>query len=341
MHFNEATEAEVYLTEGCYNSQRSVVKYTYPVVVLDYRDLKPGDTIAWHYPNEARALLYHLKPHPGIVQLLEVNADVEPGRFMMRFAYCNGGDLVDQIDYTCRDRQLTHQEPFVLHVLIEMTDILAYVHHGLIHIGNGKYKQDPDHKPMIHGDVKEDNTFLSWDTLAATKSGLPSIVLGDWGTAVVAGTTNNKIGPGTWIYHAPEDLDLYDGKSFKNHMTPLYRHFINSRTCAVDMYALGHIMYKLCANESTNWTIGKDPGELRICGEYKTPGLKEAVMSLLAVDPTQRGEANFKEGVGLLPVIQKLRVARDEMLERRGRPDLADWREPPKEKKKSKHPIWT
>lgn len=324
--FGDASEAEVYLTQCRDTAVRSIVKYTYSLRVKNYRDLKSSDSITWHYPNEARALLQHIKPHPGITQVLEVHEGVDPGRFFMRFAYCNAGDLVGQIDYTRNKRRQYVQEPFLLHILIELMDLLAYTHNGLLHVGDGKYEKMEDQKPMIHGDVKEDNTFLRWDTPEAIKTGLPTIVLGDWGTAVLVGSSNNKIGVGTWDFHAPEEIHHYTGLDYDDPRNfRAYRAFLDGRTQAVDMYALGQIMYKLSANEKLNRAIGKDPDDIKVSRNYDTPGLMEVVKSLLAVDPALRGEASFKEGLGLLPQIQKFRLARDEMLVRRGRPDIMDW----------------
>jgi hypothetical protein len=62
--------------------------------------------------------------------------------------------------------------------------------------------------------------------------------------------------------------------------------------------------------------------------EYGTVELGELVRRCLVVDPGERGEASFKEGIGFLRLVQKLREARERLIESMPEPRRLEWAKP-------------
>ncbi|EME42919.1 hypothetical protein DOTSEDRAFT_44999 [Dothistroma septosporum NZE10] len=196
-----------------------------------------------------------------------------------------------------------------------MAQALAAIHHGFRYRGDGKCYQDEFAHSVIHGDFKEDQIFLRWNE--QNIGGMPELVLGDFGAAKVVGYYST-VNPGTLIYNAPEDKAVYGNTKYKYETRQVFYDMVNSRTVQSDIYALGQVMYAMAAREPSYWPIGQDPSGLEISREYSTTGLKEAIRACLVTDPAQRADMSFKPGVGLLPAIEKLRNARDALIERRG-----------------------
>ncbi|EGP85500.1 unnamed protein product [Zymoseptoria tritici ST99CH_3D1] len=329
--FDGATEGEVQVLESQQSEKLYVCKHTFSHPTKNVNDMKDGDTATHRYPVEARILLKHLKPHPCIISLLACTADPdERGRYKLWMQYCSGGDLIGQA-WASKNRRLVIPEQFVLQVAIQISEALAYLHHGLRHVGEGKYTQDAGHEAVIHGDVKGDNIFLRWQKSADRIGNMPDVVLGDFGAAKLASDRNIMTGMGTPGYHSPEDRAVYGNRDWND---PSNRHvfieMISRRTTGADIYAFGQVMYQLATKDDKCWPIGQDPASLEISAEYSTPGLRNFIVSCLAVDPRRRGEASFAPGTGFLPAVQRLRDARADLVQSRRAPSRLEWDKPPK-----------
>jgi NIMA (never in mitosis gene a)-related kinase len=239
--------------------------------------------------------------------------------------YCNGGDLVDQVDHLRRRNQVM-AEQFVLQIIIHLAEVLAYIHHGLRYVGEGRYTVDANHTPVIHGDIKDDNIFLTWPATSSRVGNMPDVVLGDFGAAKLVGARDTHTGIGTPGYHSPEDVAIYGNADWNDPSNrALFEEVVDRRTTASDIYAFGHVVYKLVAREKECWEIGRNPEVVSVSPEYQTAGLRELVVSCLAVAPAQRGEASFGER-GFLNLIPGLRQARDELVKTRKAPGRREWK---------------
>ncbi|KJX96765.1 kinase-like protein [Zymoseptoria brevis] len=329
--FNGATEGKVQVFESERSEKLYVCKHTFSRAINDLHEMKDGDTATHPYPVEARILLKHLKPHPCIISLFACTADpAERGRYKLWMQYCSGGDLVGQA-WASKERRLVIPEQFFLQVAIQTGEALAYLHHGLRHVGDGKYTQDAGHEAVIHGDVKGDNIFLCWQKAADRIGNMPDVVLGDFGAAKLASDRNSMTGIGTPGYHSPEDKAVYGDRDWNDPSNrAVFIEMISRRTTACDIYAFGQVLYQLATKDDKGWPIGKDPASVEISARYGTPGLRDFVVSCLAVDPRRRGEASFAPGTGFLPAVQRLRDARARLVQSRRAPSRLEWYKPPK-----------
>ncbi|KAK4621796.1 hypothetical protein CLAFUW4_06568 [Fulvia fulva] len=231
----------------------------------------PKDQITeFRYPNEVDIVCHTLRLHPNIVNIAGVRPDrLEPGRYRVIMGYCSGGSLWEAIDWWSTKRRSPIPEPFLLHAFVQMAGALAFIHFGYRSRGDGTYYQDACHRPVSHGDVKEDNFFLRWTDTPT--GGMPEIDLGDLGIAKLAGNRNARLGAGTWEYHAPEDVQIYGQHKYTWENGRIFWKAVNSRSVAMDVCSMGQIWYKMAAREHPCWPIGKDPAEIRISREYKDP----------------------------------------------------------------------
>lgn len=100
------------------------------------------------------------------------------------------------------------------------------------------------------------------------------------------------------------------------------------RGTAADVYALGLVVYMIAARTYKPEQVGTDPGALRISREYGTPGLEEAILRCLVVDPLERAEMSHDSVRGLLPALEGLREARNQMVKTGWPLRSTDWARP-------------
>lgn len=323
-----SSEGEVSLVKAKSSGKLYVVKHTLTEHRLPEDWKLPKDDAEYHYPNEARIVQDTLGPHPNLINIYEVTEDRDKsGRFKLWMEFASAGDLYAQLDYWFVKRRSPVPETFLLHLIVEMVQALAFIHHGLRYAGNGKWTQDESFKSVIHGDIKPDNIFLRWGT--DPKGGLPEVVLGDFGVARVAGDNRVKKMPGTDIFHAPEDRKILGDAEFSKDTIDLYLTVGDHRTVAADMYSFGQILYMMASKEINPREIGKDPSDIRVSRDFDTPEIRELIVRCLAVDPAKRAEASFRDAVGILPLVEKIRKVRDERVQKLYPLDPLEWKCPP------------
>lgn len=165
-------------------------------------------------PMEVTILHDLLQPHPRIIDFISYSPNNGKGT-KTYYEYCSGGDLHSQLR-----KGGGSSEAFIWHVLRQMTEALAYLHHGYVRSDSSRSGSMPrDWIPIVHCDIKPDNIFLAEPR--TVQNPLPNLVLGDFGLAVLGG---DKRGDGCTTYKPPE--------------WP-----INSPTS--DIYALGCTIFKM------------------------------------------------------------------------------------------------
>ncbi|KAM3417256.1 hypothetical protein BST61_g5513 [Cercospora zeina] len=298
----QGSEGEVYVISNVDKPESLVVKHT-KATRLSREQAEKGEL-----PHEAKMLLKMILPHPRIVAAFDCLADIDaPGRHKIFMEYCNAGSLTDQYMHSVSRLRGPMPEVFLLHVLVQGMEALAYLHHGLRYVGTGQYTQDTEHIPIVHADVKDDNFLLTWDVFP-----LPEVKLADFGTTKFMGERDRKGLVGTMCFHAPEDVAFYGDLQPTAENAWAFDAMIDARTTASDMYAFGLMMYMFASRDRRPARIGTDPSSMRISREYDTPGLLELLQKMLVIDPAGRAEASFHAVNGILSQIDEMRSARDD-----------------------------
>ncbi|KAF6219934.1 hypothetical protein HO133_003759 [Letharia lupina] len=140
-------------------------------------------------PLEIEILRNILYDHPRIVVLHE--AIMHTNTMQLYFDYYPGGDLFKLMVRYIEEWQGV-PESFIWHCFLQISEGLAYIHHGYDRRQLGGPPPDSEWQPIIHGDIKPENIFLGPPT--PDSHGYPSLVLGDFGLATVDETSFS----GTW-----------------------------------------------------------------------------------------------------------------------------------------------
>ena len=146
-------------------------------------------------PLEIEILRDILHDHPRIVRLHE--AITHTHTMQLYFDYYPGGDLF-QLNARYVEEWEPVPESFIWHCFLQLSEALAYIHHGYDRRQLSGPPPASDWQPIIHGDVKPENVFLGPPT--EDSHGYPSLVLGDFGLA----TIDEQRVPGTWKWQPPE-----------------------------------------------------------------------------------------------------------------------------------------
>lgn len=146
-------------------------------------------------PLEIELLRDILYDHPRIVRLHE--AIMHTNTMQLYFDYYPGGDLFHLMVRYFENWQIV-PESFIWHCFLQMSEGLAYIHHGYDHRQLCGPPPTSKWQPIIHGDIKPENIFLGPPT--PDSHGYPSLVLGDFGLA----TVDEGCVSGTWKWQPPE-----------------------------------------------------------------------------------------------------------------------------------------
>ncbi|KXT03506.1 hypothetical protein AC578_1644 [Pseudocercospora eumusae] len=284
---DSSSDGEVRLLDSQTTEATFVVKSNYPEPIEEANQATDEVVGNFKYPVEAKVLL-GLRPHPNVIDLFVAEEeDEQPGQWNLWFENCKGGDLQYQIDYWWSKRQKAVPEIFLLHIIVSLFDGLAFLHHGLRYdTETGQYTQDEDHEPVVHGDVKPDNIFLRWHPTRKYLGGMPEMVIGDFGTAKFASDPDPKVLPGTFEFHAPEDVAVYHPADFcAEHLAKFYE-MTRLRKSASDIWAAGQILY--VAARMKGWRefpIDGNLADMHILPVYRTMGLRGFIARCLEVWP--------------------------------------------------------
>lgn len=270
-------------------------------------------------PDEATLLMNTLRPHPNILEVF--GCDLFGGlKANVYTEFCAGGDLMDQIMHFF-DMNWFAPEMFALHVLLSLSNALAYLHYGLRWDSQVKqYWAEPGHVSIVHGDIKPENVFLRWSN-KPERAGFPDIVLGDFNQSQPA---NNFRGySGTCGYQAPGIDAIHALKTTdpEGHRAALRT--TGHMTFASDLYSLGQTIHMLVRGRLH--VVGADPYVSPVQAvideqrrksvgvdftaqgkpSYRTKGFTEAVQWCLQPDPAMRPKVMEGSLFGVLKIFRK------------------------------------
>lgn len=322
-------DGQVFIVRSKFTGRTFARKVTNPQEVNEhnrsYWDLATG----WKKPNEVHvfensSLKDH--PHPRISSILAYDTGEIPGTWILYSSFCAGGNLAEQIDFWCIRRRTEVPHQFLLHILVQSFEALAFLHNGLRHVSCGRYYQDAHHTRIVHGDFKGENIFLNWSS--NNVGGMPDLVLGDFGTSLVEGFPGAKVMPGTLMYNAPEVQAIHGFPPITEANVDLFYEAGSAKTCQADVYALGCLIYMIAAKDRFPHPSDRDLSELSISRDYEIPGLKNIIAKCLQVDPAKRATADFDEQNGIMQAVDKFREVRDKKVSENAPLGPTDWLHP-------------
>jgi len=285
----ESSEGKVYLMKSKKTAELLAVKMIKKKKTYDVA----------HLPEDC-TLHLNLPIHPHIIFMSR--ADIVDGEIWQGLELCNGSDLIsfmERVDrYTLQERG---RMAFVVHVLIQLGEAFAFLHHGLRRVHKGKWETDPGWSASTHaiiwGDTKPENILLSFSP--ANEYGLlPDIRLSDSGHATLASTPWQTAG--SPLYFCPEVQAAVRGQK-----APLM-------STQSDIYAMGLTLYLLITGK--HWKTGADPKFMKLPTEYHDIGFTRLLTYCLQVNPKHRPSMNCHLGSGLIPAIDQAWDARDDLV---------------------------
>ena len=199
-------------------------------------------------PLEIEILRDILHDHPRIVRLHETITHTHT--MQLYFDYYPGGDLF-QLNARYVEEWEPVPESFIWHCFLQLSEALAYIHHGWDRRHSSGPPPASEWQSIIHGDVKPENVFLGPPT--EDSHGYPSLVLGDFGLA----TIDERPVPGTWKWQPPE-LPMTSEKA--------------------DVWALGAIIHSLAHDGRP--PLRPRPKWMRHCDFYRWPEARQPISFL-------------------------------------------------------------
>jgi serine/threonine protein kinase len=287
----ESSEGRVYLMK----SQTSKLLAVKMLKKHHYED-------AVHLPIDS-CLHLDLPMHRSIVLLSQI--DVVDGHIWQGLSFENAGDLTAYFDRRRRYSlsELGHRT-FVVHLLVQLGEAFAFLHHGLRRVSKGEWEVCPDWsdatrggRGIIHGDTKPQNIMLNFSQ--ANEYGiLPDCRLGDFGHARLA-SSPLRYG-GTPLYFCPEAKAADQGR----------RGPAMSR--ASDIYTFGLTLYRMITG--ANYRTGQNPRYLSLPAEYENLHFTRLLAACLQVGPRDRPTMDLDPDHGLIPAIDEAYGIRDRLM---------------------------
>jgi serine/threonine protein kinase len=286
----ESTEGKVYLMKSKKTAELLAVK------MLKKKE-KVHDVA--HLPADC-TLHLNLPMHPHIIWMSQV--DIVDGEIWQGLEPCNGSDLlsflerIENFSLTARGRTV-----FVVHLLIQLGEALAFLHHGLRRVSKGNWETDPGWSAATHAiiwaDLKPENILLHF--CPANEYGLlPEIRLSDSGHATLA--TSPWLMAGSPLYFCPEVQAVDRGQSAP------------AMSTESDIYTMGLTLYLMITGKHRR--PGANPEFMKLPKEYHELGFTRLLTQCLQVNPRHRPSMNCHLGYGLVPAIDQAWGVRDQLM---------------------------
>ena len=298
----ESSEGKVYLAKSKKTAEVLAIK------VL--KSKKKVYDIAQLPTNSDSMLQLNLPMHPFIIFMSQI--DIVDGQIWQGLELCNGGDLYSFMERADRCSLKAYpRRTFAIHVLMQLGEALAFLHHGLRQEYKGKWDIDAgwssDTHAIIWGDLKPPNILLNFSP--ANECGLPDVRLSDGGHATLA--SSPWLIAGSPLYFCPEVQAAERG----NEGPPM--------STKSDIYTLGLTLYYLITDK--HFRPGADPKHIKLPAESRGYGFTHLLTRCLQVDPESRPSMDFDPASGLAPAIEKAYDIRFDLVRNCKTCDLDFW----------------
>ncbi|KAM0719218.1 hypothetical protein Q7P37_005123 [Cladosporium fusiforme] len=260
-----------------------------------------------HLPEDCLLHLKKIPFHPHILFLSQIDITADAG-ILLCTTFANAGDLFGQIK---RFEKLGTSVPpiFALHVFIQISEALGFLHFGYRRIGQGDWRKDSNHISILHGDIKPENILLHFDRLS--EFSMPVLQVGDFGHSSLA--SNPPRLRGSPLYFSPEARAASRGDFSGPVMST-----------KSDVYTLGLTLYVLMT--FSHWRTGTDPRVLTLLPAFDEIGFTGILKHCLAVNPRHRPSMDRSPGTGLLRCVDDCWTLRDQLLKQDGPPSRRLWK---------------
>ncbi|KAH9892341.1 hypothetical protein F4778DRAFT_784701 [Xylariomycetidae sp. FL2044] len=244
---------------------------------------------------------------------------------------------------------LWRRPPFLLHVFVGLAGrrTSRFLHRGMRARGDGgTYTEDEGHVPVIHGDLKPENVFLRWtdndndDDNDNNKDPMPEVVLGDFRRrqgGPPTGTRGSTAARCCYTTRPRKDVAVHGNAPAGPARTAVALYYLrmvnNARTTASDV-RLRPGPGDVRDSRQGDVPAGDRPPTSRSCLGMAAPPRWVCGRRSCGVWRWIRSSAlvtmSFDEDLGLLPVIDGFRIARDELVQRRRMPMISplEWARP-------------
>ena len=300
----ESSEGKVYLSKS---------KKTAEVLAIKVLKSKKKVYDIAQLPTDSDSMLQlNLSMHPYIIFMSQI--DIVDGQIWQGLELCNGGDLYSFMERADRLSLKPYgRRTFVVHVLQQLGEAFAFLHHGLRREYTDKWTTDAgwssDTNAIIWGDCKPGNILMHFSP--ANECGMPDIRLSDGGHATLA--TSPWLVAGSPLYFPPEVKAAERGEK----APPM--------SIKSDIYTLGLTVYYLIMGK--NWRTGMNPKYIKLPPIYDELGFTRLLTQCLQVDPRARPSMDFDPRSGLAPTIEKAYATRFDLVRNCKTCDLDFWKD--------------
>lgn len=286
----ESSEGKVYLSKSKKTAEVLAIK------VL--KSKKKVYDIAQLPTNSDSMLQLNLPMHPYIIFMSQI--DFVDGQVWQGLELCNGGDLYSYMERADHLSLKEGRMTFAVHVLVQLGEALAFLHHGLRREHKGKWDIDAgwssDTHSIIWCDIKPPNILLNFSP--ANECGMPDVRLSDGGHATLA--SSPWLVAGSPLYFCPEVSAAERGEKGPPMSTKS------------DIYTMGLTLYYLITGK--HFRTGADPKHIKLPAQHRGFGFTPFLTRCLQVNPRARPSMDFDSSSGLAPAIDKAYDIRFEMV---------------------------
>lgn len=243
----------------------------------------------------------NLRSHPHIAFLTQI--DIFDRQIHLGMTWENGGDLIDYLKRRDRHSLSAHgHKNFVVHLVAQLAEGLAFLHHGLRRLTRDQWETDPgwkqDSHALIFGDLKPENIVLHF--CPANEYGiLPCVRIVDLGHVTLASSPLRLAGSPR--YFCPEVAAADAG--LKGH--PM--------STASDVWTFGATIYFMITGR--HWKSSADPRFMRLPADYDELGFTRFLQMCLQANPKCRPTMDCHLGHGILhSIIAQACDLRDDLM---------------------------
>lgn len=227
--------------------------------------------------------------HPHIVFLTQIDI-VGDGIVQLGMEFSNGGDLMDYLERRQRySLSAFNHKLFVVHIVAQLGEALAFLHHGLRRIAKGAWVTDPGWESVTHslilGDLKPANIVLNFSPTIEFGI-LPDVKIVDTGHMSLSSRPLRMSGTPPFCPEVRAAATGVEGPPMST---------------ASDVWTFGATVYYMITGNK--WTSCRDTRFLTLPTEYEKLEFTRLLRMCLQTNPKCRPTFDCHFGHGIISVI--------------------------------------